>query len=172
MKTNLDLARTVSGLVELRSINLKSASVESTVDPYVELPPELVFSQQYRASHEVPEAYPDKLNVIVELHLSAGPPESEIETVDLTAKFLLAYHLQKPSAHDEAALSAFAELNGPYHAWPYWRELVHTVTGRIGLSPFLVPVLKLPVKKLPKEGEPEDGGPPPESPRTRKRRRN
>lgn len=152
MKTNLDLANTIARQVEFRSINLKEATVTSNVDPYADLAIEMVYSQEYRAYYNIPVERADNLNVVVELRLRAAPPDSDLETVSLNAGFLLTYNLPNPASRDVAALKAFAELNGPYHAWPYWRELVNTVTGRIGLSPFLIPVLKLPVKQLDEEG--------------------
>jgi hypothetical protein len=154
MKTNLDLANTVSRVVELRAINLRTATVSSNLDHFSEIPPELIFSQQYRASYEIPEGVPDVVGVTVDLNLMAQPPDVDIPTVSLNASFFVAYGLPSANEHPSAALEAFAELNGLYHVWPYWRELVHTVTGRVGLAPFVISVLKLPVKPLDEESEP------------------
>lgn len=171
MKTNLDLANTISRLVELRTINLKQASVTSNVDPYAEATPELVYSQAYRSTYEIPADRSDNINVVVELRLRAEPPDTDIETVELNASFLLTYNVTDAHSKDGAALAAFAELNGPYHVWPYWRELVSTVTGRIGLSPFFVPVLKLPVRKLDQESDTATKKSPPPKKRTQRPRK-
>lgn len=33
------------------------------------------------------------------------------------------------------AVNAFAERNVQYHVWPFWREYVHSVCGRLGIAP-------------------------------------
>lgn len=37
----------------------------------------------------------------------------------------------------------FAELNGIYNAWPYWRELAQNLMARIGLYGIVVPVFRI-----------------------------
>jgi len=37
----------------------------------------------------------------------------------------------------------FAETNGLYNAWPYWREFVQNTAARMSLPGLTVPVLRL-----------------------------
>lgn len=43
------------------------------------------------------------------------------------------------------ALQEFSEQNGLFHAWPFWREYVHSACARLRLPPIPVPMYKLPV---------------------------
>jgi preprotein translocase subunit SecB len=63
--------------------------------------------------------------------------------VALGATFELSYGLDAPVAASGGDLRAFAELNGVFNAWPYWREYVQSMTTRMGLPPLVVPVFRL-----------------------------
>ena len=41
-------------------------------------------------------------------------------------------------------LSEFGNANGLYHVWPYWREYVHSVVGRLKLPAITIPMFRLP----------------------------
>jgi hypothetical protein len=168
MTTNLDLARPVSAQVEIRSINLQEASVKSRIDPRAPVPDEIYLRQAYRASHDVGEGESD-IAVYVDLLFEAFPgtaPDEDLDVaeelerteaalVSLDARYTLVYSVPSGSDFEPDALDAFAELNGTYNVWPYWRELVQTVTGRVGMASVVVPVLKLPVREI-DEAEPDD----------------
>jgi len=49
------------------------------------------------------------------------------------------------------AVQDFAEINGVYNAWPYWRELLQNTAARIGLQGVVAPVFR--VIKEPKQVE-------------------
>lgn len=40
-------------------------------------------------------------------------------------------------------LTAFANLNGVFNAWPYFREYVQTTTTRMGITPYYLPMYKI-----------------------------
>lgn len=65
-------------------------------------------------------------------------------TLSLQATFDLLYELPKTKDFSAAALSHFANVNGVYNAWPYWRELVQSITVRMGLPPVVLPVFRIP----------------------------
>lgn len=73
--------------------------------------------------------------------------------VDLSATFLATYRLEGAGAYPRDALQHFAELNGTYHVWPYWRELVQSLAGRAGLPSVVVPVFKPQVRQIPDQEE-------------------
>jgi hypothetical protein len=177
MPTNLELARPISGNVEIGSVNLRSADVSSHIDPVNGAPDDIFLQQNFRAWGEVrrgEDDAPDSIIVSVELHFEAAKtppsPDSDAAPVfSLAATYVLVYTLKEAAEINALALQAFAELNGPYNAWPYWRELVHTVTGRVGLATIVIPVFKLPVREMPIE---DQDAPRPETKRraTRKRK--
>lgn len=41
-----------------------------------------------------------------------------------------------------ADLAEFAKLNGMYNAWPYLREIVQSMTLRMGISPLVLPMFR------------------------------
>lgn len=73
------------------------------------------------------------------------PPEDDDEAlpdVGIAAVFELAYTLKSSEGLIRRDLAAFAGQNAVFNAWPYWRELAHSTTVRMGLgNPLVVPVL-------------------------------
>jgi hypothetical protein len=73
-----------------------------------------------------------------------GLPEPRDAPLELHAQFELAYKLTDLDAVRDTDPQHFAMVNGLFHAWPYWRELAHTTTVRMGLAPLLVGTFKIP----------------------------
>lgn len=67
----------------------------------------------------------------------ANPP------VSVSATYCLSYTVNDLESFDDDDLAAFAEVNGLYNAWPFWRELYYSVTGRMGLRPSALPTLRI-----------------------------
>lgn len=85
--------------------------------------------------------------------LSGFPSESKPKEVDLviTATFLLAYKVSSLRGLKKENYEAFAESNGVYNAWPYWREYVQSMIARMNLPPLTIPVFRLVAPR--KQGE-------------------
>ena len=81
--------------------------------------------------------------------------EPQREVVRVEATFLVSYQLAEPQKITQEDLHHFARLNPLYNAWAYWRELVHSMTLRMGLPPLLVPLLKIVPRQGPKAPRPE-----------------
>jgi hypothetical protein len=144
MPTNMERAGLIARQVELHSVSLYRADVASHVDPLAP-PEELQLRQGYRARYEMPKRHPEHLFVYVDLNFAASAPTGDDtgpDRVVLEATYLLVYMLKADAEKPEDALQHFAELNGTYNVWPYWRELVQTVTGRVGLAAITVPVFR------------------------------
>lgn len=154
MATNLDRAQVVSKHVQIESVSLTHANVSTAVDPFA-IPDELGLEQSYRARYETSSDRADILVVFVELRLSANESAGDEHTavLDLEATYRLVYRLKDAAKYPSDALQHFAELNGPYNIWPYWRELVQTVSGRAGVASIVIPVFKPPIRKLTAEEE-------------------
>lgn len=145
MTTNIERASLVSRQIELQSISLSSARVETSWDP-VGAPPEVELDQGYRAWAEPHLETSDRLDVFVDLYFNAI--EHEKNLVELGATYRLVYRLDHVAGFPSDTLQHFAELNGVLNAWPYWRELVQTVSGRVGLGSIVVPVFRPNIRHL------------------------
>lgn len=145
MTTNIQLAGRVARYVQLRTVALRSANVMTDFDPE-QLPAEIAVDLKYRAGLDFRpgdrDREPDSLGVLVEFQftLRTGGEQQISDVLGLTASYLLVYSLARDAELDERCLRYFAEVNGPYNAWPYLRELVQSVTGRVGLGGLTIPV--------------------------------
>lgn len=79
------------------------------------------------------------------------PAPKPVFTIE--AAFLLAYRAGTLKGITKEACAAFGETNGIYNAWPYWREYVQNVTGRMGLPPLIVPLFRIGKSPLPAKGK-------------------
>jgi hypothetical protein len=75
--------------------------------------------------------------------------------IEVSSEYLLTYHVPGITAFSDEQLNAFGCVNGLYNAWPYWREHVQSSIARMGLPPFVVPVLT--VAELQKMEKTSDG---------------
>ncbi len=82
----------------------------------------------------------------------------------IAAIFLAIYSLPAECIFKPEALDAFGKTNGVFNIWPYWRELLQSITTRMGLPPLTLSVFRIPsdqrdVRRLQKIQE----NPPPEN---------
>lgn len=160
MTTNLQFAATVATHVQLLGVALRTANLVSDVDPF-EMIPEVAFNVKHRARYVRSESDPERLEVFLDFvfrALDERDSESPKELANLRATFVLQYAVPGDLAFEPEALRQFAWLNGAYNAWPYWRELVQSVAGRIGLGALTVPVFRPKIEQIPSadsEGEAE-----------------
>ncbi len=64
-------------------------------------------------------------------------------SIVIAAAYRAAYRvtsIRPPLTEEE--IDEFAQFNVPYTVWPYWRELVQSLTVRMGLPPLTLPLLK------------------------------
>lgn len=62
---------------------------------------------------------------------------------NINATFVLIYRIDSWDGLESSNFDAFANSNGVYNAWPYWREYVQNITSRMGLPPLTIPVFRL-----------------------------
>ena len=62
--------------------------------------------------------------------------------VSIETSFELQYCLPEGLRVEPQTLTTFAETNGIYNAWPYWREFVQSMFARMGLPPVVLPLLR------------------------------
>lgn len=145
MTTNIELAKKVARHVTLHSVTLCRANIESHFDPLA-VPSEVNMMQGHRCEYKN-ELIDDRkrLSVIAEFKFGAKEVNDGQEIRDLMeldASFLLIYSIPSDLKIEDRCFQYFADVNGPYNAWPYWRELVQTATGRVGLAGVTVPVFR------------------------------
>jgi preprotein translocase subunit SecB len=69
--------------------------------------------------------------------------KKENSFLNIEATFLLLYSISSVEDLDDTAFRSFAEVNGTYNAWPYWREFVQSITSRMELPTLTVPVFRI-----------------------------
>lgn len=65
----------------------------------------------------------------------------------IQATFKVLYKCEPTADLTEAHFNAFGELNGLVNAWPFLRELIQSITSRMGLPPLTLPVRKPALKE-------------------------
>ncbi len=82
-----------------------------------------------------------------QLDVLHGLTEEEIKALriaEIKTNFMATY-LEKPGAGlSKEAIEEFGIKNVPFNVWPYWREIVHAVAGRMGLPRIVLPLYALP----------------------------
>lgn len=145
MTTNLQLARKIAKHVQIENVVLRKAEVQAYFEPN-SLPPELSLVHGFRSHYEIRRTeHAQMLSVIVDFQFEAREVNADASgevVADLSATFHLLYKLPLTVEEEESCFEQFAIENGVYNAWPYWRELVQTSTGRIGLPGVVLPVFR------------------------------
>jgi hypothetical protein len=75
--------------------------------------------------------------------------------IAVTVSFEVNYRIPANASAPEDALKEFAQINGIFNAWPYFREFVHAALARMGLPPFILPVYRLGMPKTEAKGKRE-----------------
>lgn len=72
---------------------------------------------------------------------------AEQRLVRCSGKYVLLYSFNviggPPPEEKAAFFKAFANINAVFNAWPFFRELVHSTLGRMGLQPIALPVYRV-----------------------------
>lgn len=160
MTTNADLAQKVGRLVDLQAVVVKSADLDASFDP-LNLPEQLTLESGYRSTYTLGNSADGKrrVDVTIEFKFLCKEPDAEDgepgETaLSLTSTFVLVYALREDIDIEAECFSHFANLNGAYNAWPYWREFVQSATTRAGMPGVIVPLFRPPVVEISDEDLP------------------
>lgn len=68
---------------------------------------------------------------------------SDLVGATVECHFLVSYDFNGGGELDEECLSLFAQHNVPFNVWPYWREIVQSACGRMGLPRIILPPHRL-----------------------------
>lgn len=81
----------------------------------------------------------------------------------LVATFVLNYKIDSFDGLTDDNLRVFANTNGVFNAWPYWREFVQNMTVRMGIPPIVAPVFRIAQNASSQEADSTNRTPPSES---------
>jgi hypothetical protein len=59
--------------------------------------------------------------------------------LEITACYVILYDLDSIEGVNDDKLMTFGKVRGMIVAWPYWREFVHSMTGRLSIPPVVLP---------------------------------
>ena len=139
-KKDVNQGLMVSDRVQLKDVRLISCKCEQS-------PEAVTGKKSYNINHET-EVEIDKKNgyilVFPKFHFEAFIENQTSEPViHIDASFLLAYKIEDFGGLTQSGFEQFANLNGIYNAWPYWREYVQNTITRMGLQPLTIPVFRI-----------------------------
>jgi len=63
-----------------------------------------------------------------------------IEAFIIEGSFLLTYILKDREGITTDDIASFVVINGEHQVWPFWRELVHNMSSRMGIEPITLPI--------------------------------
>lgn len=104
---------------------------------------------KHNAVHQV-DKNNGKLIVAVNFIFAAFEEGTDNEILKIDCAFLLSYQISNFEGLVDIGFEQFANTNGVFNAWPYWRELVQNMVGRMNLPPLTLPVYRI-VSELPKK---------------------
>jgi len=142
-------AAMVARFVEIQEISLVSVNAQLITPKAKMLSSESwKFEQEKQATHYFDE---EKriLAIVLDLKTEAsGDDQGErLALFRCTGSYALIYSFNAtggpPPEERDAFFGAFANINATYNAWPFFRELVHSTLGRMGLQPVSLPVYRV-----------------------------
>ncbi len=155
-KEKIDLSHEVGQLVQIEGGNVLRAAMMRAREPHGPARVEIAFN----VSHELlTEA--KKLNVTVELRLHGKELEEGAPTVvSIETTYVATYRLRALESLTREHFQAFAEMNGIYNIWPFWREFVQNAISRMGIPGFTLPVIPPITKQISNTLKKQTGMPP------------
>lgn len=149
LKQLSEVVRAVSDRVQILEIRLlESRSEQKHFD--TELPRRITTSIDVDTHFD-----PEKLRLSVYPRLSLLVKEQNAAPEDfflrIEARFVITYVVRSDEGLTQTNFDAFAERNGVFNVWPYWREFVQSITARMGLPPLTIPVFRVGTAKLKQE---------------------
>jgi len=130
----------VSDRVQLKDVRLISCKCDQT-------PEATLGKKEYDINYST-EVQVDKKNgyliVIAKFHFEAiTESKTQKPVILIDTSFLLAYKIENFEGLTQKGFEQFANLNGIYNSWPYWREFVQNTVTRMGLPSLTIPVFRI-----------------------------
>jgi hypothetical protein len=147
-KTKNKVARTenafpglvVSDRVELKDVRLMSSKCSQMSEVMLG---KKTYDINYTAKFQTDENN-GYVVVIPEFYFKAfGENRTQEPVIVIDATFALTYKIDNFEGLTQKGFEQFANLNGIYNAWPYWREFVQNTIIRMGLPSLSIPVFRI-----------------------------
>ncbi len=149
MTETLKSAERIIGAVELKDVRLVKGDFWSAVGSPKEVGTvNIQIDGEAKTSRDgVPNGFAVDFTGKVTVRPMDGKPEAQ-PVIGIGVAFRLTYGLPANFKATDEELKAFADLNGTFNAWPYFREFVQTASARMGLPPIMIPVLRFSRKPI------------------------
>ena len=139
-----NLARRVIGSAELQQVRLLRGSCMTRIAS----PDELELELRMQAEGRVTGLEIDEFTVEAEIDVVAVRPATDDDPyMKVSGVFELHYAFPEELELSREEISAFAEINGVFNAWSYFREYVQSTTVRMGLPPVTLPLQRMSKRK-------------------------
>ncbi|MEC6831249.1 hypothetical protein VXS06_05645 [Photobacterium toruni] len=151
-----ELKKCTDNLV-IQSVTLKNLLVqlhddmdsEQFNDQFLENTQELRFLRQVRQSEmEDDDIWYYRLNTVLAIRCISDvdvSKESDNDTIEpileIKAEFVAQY--ESSCALSEEEINQFGQKHVYYHVWPYWREVIQSSCARLGITPIIIPPLRV-----------------------------
>jgi preprotein translocase subunit SecB len=145
MSQDLEKARSLISVVQLESVRLVQASARAGIRTPEEAPDVKIFLD-YSATGS--KADDHRFFVLASIEVAvAATPDDKNPAILVKAKFELSYRVPEDFKISKQEIVSFANVNGIYNAWPYFREFVQSSTARMDLPGVVLPVFRVPASK-------------------------
>ncbi|MBN1804599.1 MAG: hypothetical protein JW837_05070 [Sedimentisphaerales bacterium] len=140
LKTKVAEGLLVSDRVQLKDVRLISSKCD-------QIPEATLGKKAYDINYST-EVHVDEKNgyviVTAKFNFKAfSESKTQKPVILMGASFLLAYKIDNFEGLTQQGFEQFANLNGIYNAWPYWREFVQNMIARMGLPTLTIPVFRI-----------------------------
>ena len=95
----------------------------------------------------------DALEVVCEYAFRVH--SDDIDVVSSTISYLLEYEIGGGESPNPGDVAEFARANGALNSWPFVREILYSLTSRMGFPPFTLPLMHFSTKPTTSEGHDE-----------------
>lgn len=141
MTTKLKEIASLISSVELSDIRLVESSVKTEIrSPKDAGDVDITFG----ASAKVPNSPAGGMfYVLATVEMNITPKQTKNSVVSIRASYELKYHLPEKLKANSKDLNQFAQVNGIFNAWPFFREFIQSSFERMHLPPMTLPVYRL-----------------------------
>lgn len=139
--TLTDIAELIAA-IDLRAVRLVESSCKRTPS----LTPEAVAGAELRLAwsskaRKVHGGFIVAARIVVTAEPKDGDAQSQILSIECGLE--LEYGLPGSVTPSAGQLAAFAQTNGVFNAWPYWREFIQSMSTRMQLPPIVLPPFRM-----------------------------
>lgn len=160
--SEVQAARRLIAVVQLENVQLVEAMARAGVRSREEAGKVEVIAAH---SAKAPQGIRDGVFYVVaalEVRIISSEGSGKKLPLHMRVQYELKYRVPEDFKTTKAEINAFANVNGVYNAWPYFREFVQTTTQRMNLPPLILPVYRIPAAQKSPATSPSEQAPPSE----------